>query len=702
MCGILVSCVLPLHLAQRDSHNGTANGRLDADTSRKELAARLQSGIDMIQNRGPDGSGVWTSRDGRVGLAHCRLAINDLSPRGSQPLHSVDGKMHAVVNGELYENERLREVCAAEHGFEFVGSSDSELVVALYSIYGAPAMFEHLRGEFAFVLLDEREGSRRVMAGRDRFGIKPLLWTVVGDRLLLAPEAKAFLPMGWKPEWDVGGIAGCGWMLDERTVFKGVNKVMPGCWMEMTDERGVEMHRYWDADYPDKTKQDPRTVDDMMVGVRERLVEAVRLRLRADVPVGVYLSGGIDSSVVAGIVTDLIRNEDVRLGSERASRLKCFSIQFAQGSGYDESEIAARTADWLGAEMMTVDMTEDRLAADFAQTAYQTEHHHFDLNSVAKFALSKLVREHGIKVVLTGEGSDEHFCGYPIFAPEFLAEPDLAMPETPLARDDDLRERLLEAVTAKVGTAWRAHAAGEKSEKGKLGPEARHGNSVEAGLVAWQPPSYLYSERVRQRHLDGWDARKAVRGSHPPAVRAKMANKWHPAHSALYAWNTSCLSNIILTCLGDRSEMAHGVEGRTPFLDHRLAEFVNSLPPSVKLAYDDETASDRETEGRLSEKWILREAARPYVTDELYGRKKMAFWAPVRWPRGGRLHDMFGALLTREAVEELGFVDWAVVEEALGRAFDDGADQLAFQLLCCTASWVVIGRRFGVKTAVVA
>lgn len=237
--------------------NGRDNNGLSDVETRKHLAKQLQTGIDAIRHRGPDGSGVWVSPDGHVGLGHCRLSINDLSHTGAQPLHSHDDRIHAVVNGEIYDHDRLRKVCATTFGYQFTGASDSELVLALYKIYGTPGLFQQLRGEFAFVLFDNREGSRRVIAGRDRYGIKPLLWTIVGEQVLFAAEAKAFLPLGWKPQWNVRGITDSGWMMDDRTVFKGVRKLMPGHWMEVTDAGGVEIHKYWDAEYPDKVELGP-------------------------------------------------------------------------------------------------------------------------------------------------------------------------------------------------------------------------------------------------------------------------------------------------------------------------------------------------------------------------------------------------------------------------------------------------------------
>ena len=245
MCGI-TTCVRDPRATLDGHDNGPTNGTSDAS-----LPGKLQASIDMLNHRGPDESGVWISHDQRVGLGHCRLSINDLSPSGRQPLTSDDGLVHAVVNGEIYDYDRLRKACSEEYGYTFSGKSDSELVLALYKIYGAPGFFEHLRGEFAFVLYDERVGSKRMIAARDRYGIKPLVWTTVADKILMAAEAKAFLPMGWKPEWDVKAIATSGWQLDDRTLFKGVKKLPPGHWMEITDS-DVNIYRYWDAEYEDK------------------------------------------------------------------------------------------------------------------------------------------------------------------------------------------------------------------------------------------------------------------------------------------------------------------------------------------------------------------------------------------------------------------------------------------------------------------
>jgi asparagine synthase (glutamine-hydrolysing) len=266
MCGITacVSIGLGAASAGDDSHGNTLSNGYAGLASKAEASApaihgrskqllveQLQASIDAINHRGPDETGVWISDDASVALGHCRLSINDLTPSGRQPLTSDDGNIHAVVNGEIYDQDRLRQLCAEKHGYKFSSESDSELVLALYKIFGAPGFFKHLRGEFAFVLYDDRPGKRRVIAARDRFGIKPMVWTTVGDKILMASEAKAFLPLGWKAEWDVKSIATSGWQLDDRTLFKGVRKLLPGHWVEITNG-GLKTYRYWDAEYEDK------------------------------------------------------------------------------------------------------------------------------------------------------------------------------------------------------------------------------------------------------------------------------------------------------------------------------------------------------------------------------------------------------------------------------------------------------------------
>jgi len=269
MCGITVR----ISLSPSNGSNAPKTPRVEA------IKSQLDRSLDLIAHRGPDSKGTWVSDDNSVGellcsclfmkkllkssivgLGHCRLSIEDLSDAGNQPLHSEDGGVHAVINGEIYHHERIRNELEQNHGYHFKSHSDSEVVVALYTVYGAPAFLDHLRGEFSFVIYDQRQG--RIIATRDRFGIKPLFWTIIDEEdervLLFATEMKAFLAMGWKPKWDVQSAFQAGWIIDDRSVFQGTRKLMPGYWMEIALPEGqLRRHLYWDSDYNDKVRLSP-------------------------------------------------------------------------------------------------------------------------------------------------------------------------------------------------------------------------------------------------------------------------------------------------------------------------------------------------------------------------------------------------------------------------------------------------------------
>jgi asparagine synthase (glutamine-hydrolysing) len=339
---------------------------------------------------------------------------------------------------------------------------------------------------------------------------------------------------------------------------------------------------------------------------------------------------------------------------------------------------------------------------------FHCEHHHYDLNFVAKFALSTLPRDHGIKVVLTGEGADEHFAGYPYFPGEFLREADEALPDFPLSQNSDLRREMLKAVEREMKGIWRH--VGATAYEDRPAPASIAGVGATAmsdNLLAWHPTATLFAPWLQTRQGD-YDCRRTVLGSHASDVQARMRSRWHPLHTALYMWNKNALANVLLSCLGDRTEMAHSVEARTPFLDHHLTEYVNRLPPSVKLCYAAEsekgelgptwTESSMALQS-LNEKWILRQAVRPYITDELYKRKKHPFLAPTRWAKDEPLHRMFKTLLTRQAVEQLGFVNYATIQEAMDIAWGEKADAKAFRLVLYCGAWVTLSQRMGIAKA---
>ncbi|KAK0860472.1 hypothetical protein LTS02_008486 [Friedmanniomyces endolithicus] len=757
MCGI--SCILSLvNAAQRHGNEQPRNGEHKAalGAESQKLDKELDASLAQIAHRGPDGCGKWIGEDWYSGishlpsltttlthglpwtnvtpaLGHVRLSINDLSPSAAQPFHSPAHGIHAVVNGEFYDYDAIRARLETETQYPFTSRSDSEIIIALYLHYGLN-FTEHLRGEFACVLWDER---REVfVAVRDRYGIKPLFWTIQDDghgaggkRLLVAAEMKAFLPLGWEPEWDVRSLKDAGWNHDTRTLFKGVQKIRPGHYMTCQSFGHVEERPYWDTSFPDKVRRfferaiggflnletlrhqcriswhrfstrnslltlskrtiDARTPQELIEGVRERMLEAVRLRLRADVPIGVYLSGGIDSSVIAGMVSHLVKEQNVSVGSASPTdRVTCFSVAFDEDSGFDESSIANRTAEWLGVKYIKKLMNEEELAKRFEDAVWHCEQHNPDLNFVGKFALSEVPQEAGYKVVLTGEGADEVFAGYPVYLPDYLREPDTAYEaHNPLPEPERLQQ--LELAEEEAREYYRS--IGADAGNSAIGVPRLMLNNISTidGMTAFQPDVFASWTDTAHAACDP----HMVIACNPDGITRHLINsKWHPLHSALYVWSKGNLPNIFLTCLGDRTEMAHSIEARTPFLDHRLTEYVNALPPSVKLRWSPERR-------RFVEKWVLREASKPFITQELYERKKHPYSAPTRYPRGGPLWRLMGGLLTREKVEGLGFVGWEKVEGLVEEAFGEEGSPRAMRLALVVVAWVVMAERFGVRTA---
>lgn len=419
------------------------------------------------------------------------------------------------------------------------------------------------------------------------------------------------------------------------------------------------------------------------------MLDSVRLRLRADVPVGVYLSGGIDSSVLAGMVAHLVKEQNISMGSAPPSeRVTCFSIAFAADSGYDESAIANRTAEWLGVKYLKKLMDEEQLASRFEDAVWHCEQQNPDLNFVGKFALSEVPREAGYKVVLTGEGADEIFAGYPLFLPDYLREPDRAWEDfNPLPEAE--REEHLRLAEEAAREHYRGIGADAGDGSLSVARRMLNGTSTVSSMTAFQPDVFVpWTDSA----FPASDPQMAIASTADGIARAQINNSWHPLHAALYIWSKGHLPNIFLTCLGDRTEMAHSIEARTPFLDHVLAEYVNALPPSAKLRWVPR-------ERRFVEKWILREASKPFITRELYERTKHPYSAPTRYPRGGPLWRLLGGLVTREGVEGLGFVAWGKVEGLVEEAFGGEGSARALRLVLVVAQWVVLGRRFGVKTA---
>jgi asparagine synthase (glutamine-hydrolysing) len=377
-----------------------------------------------------------------------------------------------------------------------------------------------------------------------------------------------------------------------------------------------------------------------------------------------------------------MKTEGTKLGTAPASEaINCFSVKFI-GEEHDEEPIARRTAEWLGVKMHHCEMTEETFAENIEDAVWHNETAVKDLGTVGKYMLSKLTRDQGIKVVLTGEGSDEHLGGYRELLKDFVREPDASWPNTALSERDRI------ATLEELETVDFSHP---KETQTAAAVRRQVNNTSFLGFTQYFA---LKDELLAPwTYIDFGTSDKRLTAVHALDGRTRdlMASKWHPLHTSLYIWTKCALAKGLLTVLGDRCEMAHSVEGRQPFLDHRFTEYAMSLPPSVKIRWDPSTRT-------YSEKWILKEAVKPYITEELYARRKHPFSAPVKYKPGGAVYNLFDRLITEENIEQLGFLEWEHCEGLVKHAIKEG-DRAAFGQMILVGQLVILGKKFGVKKA---
>lgn len=551
----------------------------------------VQRAVRRLHHRGPDGQRQWIGDDRRVALGHARLSIIDLHT-GDQPMANEAEDIRLVVNGEFYGYEPIRKELESK-GHRLSTRSDSEIALHLYEDLGVHCL-RRLRGEFAFVLWDGV--NRRIFAARDRFGIKPLFYAVHGDTIYFASEVKALFAAGVPARWDEESLYNAvelgGHQM--RTLYAGVFQVPPGHYLLATDTH-LQINRYWDFDYPLAASQtSPRSDADYAAEFREALDEAVRIRLRADVPVGCYLSGGLDSCSVLGLAA-----------RHHQGPIRAFTLSFDHVQ-YDEQVQAREMAAKANADFVPIPIRQDDLADHFFPAVLQSETLCGNAHGVAKYLLSRAVRDAGYKVVITGEGSDEILGGYAHFRRDMLLY-------NQAGQDAGVTKRML-AELEKLNPASR----GMLLPDGEAGP--LDGLKRVLGFVpSWCETFSARSMKIRAL-LSEDTLRKFGRREGYSAllcdldIERQLAGR-EPVHQSLYLWSKTALPNYILTLLGDRMEMAHSIEGRVPFLDHHVVEVIRSQPVNQKIR-------------GMTEKYVLREAARDVITDTIYHRQKHPFLTP--------------------------------------------------------------------------
>jgi asparagine synthase (glutamine-hydrolysing) len=596
--------------------------------------------LGAIRHRGPDGTGAHF--DAGVGLGHARLSIIDLRG-GAQPLANEDDTVWISFNGEVFNHVELRRKLLAS-GHRFRTRSDTETIVHAYEDQGARCV-DALNGDFAFALWDGRRG--RLVLARDRMGVRPLYYTVREGFLVFASEVKALLRFpGVEARLDPVALDQCFtfWFpLPPRTPWEGVRELPPG--HLLVAERGrIALERYWQLAYPAADGSDRGAVpldrrgeDPIAEELEALLIDATRIRLRADVPVGAYLSGGLDSSATTALA---------RLFPGPA--LRTFSVGF-ESSEFDESGWQKRVVAALKTEHSSVRCTRADIGRRFPEVMRHAERPVLRTAPAPLYLLSRLVRASGFKVVITGEGADEVLGGYDIFK----------------------EAKVRRFWARRPGSRWRPLLLSRLYpylEGVQRQPQAYLQAFFGTGLDRVEDPlfSHLPRFRLTQRAkaffsaelrsaLGGYDALEELREGLPAGFGA-----WHPLSQAQYLESAYLLPGYILSSQGDRVAMAHAVEGRFPFLDHRVVELAARIPPRMKLK-------------GLREKHILRRAVAKYLPEAIAERPKQPYRAPEsECFTGADAPEYARALLARPAVARAGYFDPAAVEKLAAKCASGG------------------------------
>ena len=576
-----------------------------------DLQRRLEVQSAALAHRGPDGSGIWMSPREDVGFCHRRLAIIDLTEQARQPMKASNDTV-VTYNGEIYNYIELREALKSQ--WRFYSNSDTECILASYAAQEL-AGISRFRGMFAFGLWDERK--RRLVAARDRFGIKPFYYAVVDDTLYFASEIKAILPFLPAIETDPEALAEYltfQYTIGERTLFRGVHQLLPAHWL--TIENGtVKTGRYWDVQYDVDFDHSPKYFERQ---VAKLLDDSLKFHLRADVPVGAYVSGGIDSSLVAILAAKL----------DHHNRM-AFHGRFTDYAGYDESAYAALAASKAGASFHMTDIS----ASDFRDHIHDVIWH-LDVpvagpGSFPQYMVSELASQH-VKVVLGGQGGDEVFGGYARYLIAYFEQCIKAAIDGTYQNGHYVvtiesivpNLGLLREYTPMMREFWREGLFGEL--------EARYFRLIDrsSDMVDEVDWSLLNKERVFEAFREIFDNRNNVRKE---AYFDKMTH-----------FDFKCLLPALLH-VEDRMSMAHGLESRVPFLDHPLVEFAASAPADVKFEAG-------------NAKHLLKRALGHELPERILNRRdKMGFPVPLKEWFGQELREFVQDLFRSQAAQTRAF-----------------------------------------------
>jgi asparagine synthase (glutamine-hydrolysing) len=588
-------------------------GYFDSRGERPVDAALLKKMTETLVHRGPDSDGYYVSR--HVGLGFRRLSIIDLEG-GHQPVSNESGTVISVCNGEIFNYKELRGQLIAR-GHVFRTNNDCEVIPHLYEEYGTD-MVTKLNGQFAFVIYDKARNM--LFVARDHFGICPMYYTVIDGVYLFASEIKALLvhPLV-KREVDLAALDqlfSLPGITSPRTIFRGIRSLKPGHFLTV-NTAGINISEYWDLNYPTVDEGYERQTEDYYIErLNELLDHSVRLRLQADVPVGVYLSGGLDSAISAALSAHATTHQS----------LHSFSIRFSDKS-ICEGRYQKIMAERISSLHHETTFDEAAILKRLPAVIWHSEQPLKETYNTASHALSEYVRSEGLRVVLTGEGSDELFAGYLGY------------------KFDKLRKLRPAAQASRAGAEERAIRERLWGD-GDLFYERDFGHF-------WKTISSLYSPAVR-RELDrenAWQTGELVN-------RDKIRGR-DPVHQRSYLDFKLRMGDHLLTDHGDRMAMANSVEARYPFLDQNLVDFATRIPPDLKL-------------NGFTEKYILKQVAKRFIPPEIIDREKFAFVAPGSPHLLSKREPLIDQILDPEKIRRQGYFNPAAIESLRQRYSQPG------------------------------
>ncbi len=604
--------------------------------------------------RGPDESGIYHSSIATIG--NVRLSIIDLVS-GQQPLSDMTGRYWIVFNGEIFNYIELREDLDKK-GIKLKTQSDTEVLVNLFALYGEKCL-SLLNGQFAVAIWDKRE--EKLFIARDRVGIRPLFYTVADGVLYFASEIKALfrnaeVKRELNPE-NLSQIYTFWTAITPATAFRNISELPPGHFLKFS-RKGLTVKKFWDLTFTDSNAM--ISLSDALDGFNELFTNAVRIRLRADVEVAAYLSGGIDSSTTVAYIKDI-----------EPGVLNTFSIGF-EDKDFDESKYQEEAVKYLNTNHRAISCTSKEIAEAFPRVVWHSETPLTRTAPTPMLILSKLVRDNNIKVVITGEGSDEILAGYDIFREAIIRRFWASQPGS------SLRPTLLKKIYPDIPHLRNASPNILKMFFGyRLEDTA---NPLYSHLLRWNNSNHIkkhFSDHLRDS-VNGYDPLADLADRLPESFM-----QWSPLARAQWLETTVFMSGYLLSSQGDRMAMANSVEGRYPFLDYRVIEYCSSLPDKLKL-------------NGLNEKYLLKKLMTGRIPESIVKRPKQPYRAPISSVFMGKERpDYVETMLSEKMTRHAGIFSYESVAALLAKVEKTGtASEMDNMVLAAVISTHMIHRQF--------